>query len=349
MVIILDLDESALSLKVLDDSLSRLVSVHAGVFRIVVDYLCVIGQDIDNGQVMAQTDLKVVRVMRGGYLNDTGTEVYLDIIIGDNGYLAVDYGQDERLADDILISFIIGVDGNSGIAEQGLGSGRCKLRIAASVLERIAKMPEVTRLILIFDLGVGDRSQAMGAPVDYSLAPVNESLFIEVAENLVDSLIAALVEGEALALPVAGRAHLLELFDYSAAELLFPRPGALEEAFTADIVLCKAFLCHSLDYFRLGGDRSVVGAGQPEGIIALHAVVADKYILKSIVKSMTHMELTRDVRRGNNYSIGFLLRVGYGVEEIAVEPEFIGSVLHFLRIILFCEFLCHNIIHFSGE
>ena len=33
---------------------------------------------------MAQTDLKVVRVMRGGYLNDAGTEVYLDIIIGNN-------------------------------------------------------------------------------------------------------------------------------------------------------------------------------------------------------------------------------------------------------------------------
>lgn len=176
MVIILDLDKSALSLKILDDSFSRLVSVHAGVLRIVIDYLCVIGQDIDNGQVMAQTDLEVVRIMRGSYLNDTGTEVYLDIIIGDNGYLAVDYGQDERLADDILISFIIGVDGDCGIAEQCLGSGRCKLKIAASVLERIAKMPEVTRLILIFDLGVGNRSQAMGAPVDYSLAPVNESL-----------------------------------------------------------------------------------------------------------------------------------------------------------------------------
>lgn len=93
-------------------------------------------------------------------------------------------------------------------------------------------MPKVTRLILIFDLGVGNRSQAMGAPVDYSLAPVDKSLFIKIAENLVDSLVAALVEGEALALPVAGRAHLLELFDYSAAELLFPRPCALEEAFT---------------------------------------------------------------------------------------------------------------------
>ena len=105
---------------------------------------------------MAQTDLEVVRVMRGSYLNDTGTEVYLDIIIGDKGYLAVDYGQDERLADDILISFIIGVDGNSGIAEQGLGSGRCKLKIAASVLERIAKMTKLACLLLIFDLGVGN-------------------------------------------------------------------------------------------------------------------------------------------------------------------------------------------------
>ena len=114
---------------------------------------------------MAQTDLEVVRVMRGSYLNDTGTEVYLDIIIGDNGYLAVDYGQDERLADDILISFIIGVDGNSGIAEQGLGAGRCKLKIAAPVLERIAKVPEMTRLVLILDLGVGNRRKAMGFPV----------------------------------------------------------------------------------------------------------------------------------------------------------------------------------------
>ena len=93
----------------------------------------------------------------------------------------------------------------------------------------------------------------------------------------------------------------------------------------------------------------MVGAGQPKGIVALHTVIADKYILERIIKSMTHVELTRNIRRGNNYSIGLLLRVGFGVKEIAVTPEFIGSVLHVLRIILLCEFLCHNIIHFSGE
>ena len=62
-------------------------------------------------------------------------------------------------------------------------------------------------------------------------------------KDLVDGLVAALVQGEALALPVAGGAQLLELFDYSAAVLLFPRPCALEEAVTSDIVLGNAFLC----------------------------------------------------------------------------------------------------------
>ena len=219
MAVILDLDEGTLLFKILDDSLSRLVSVHAGILRVVIDYLCVIGQDVYNGQVMAQTDLEVVRVMRGGNLNDTGAEVYLDIIVGDNGYLAVNYGQDKRLADDILISLIVGIDRNGGIAEQGFGSCCGELKIAASVLKGIAQMPEVTRLILIFNLCVGDGGQAVGAPVDYSLAPVDKSLFIEIAENLVDGLVAALVKGEALALPIAGRAELLELLYYSAAEL----------------------------------------------------------------------------------------------------------------------------------
>ena len=94
----------------------------------------------------------------------------------------------------------------------------------------------------------------MGAPVDYSLAPVDKSLFIEIAENLVDGLVAALVKGEALALPVAGRAHLLELLDYSAAELLLPRPCALEEALAAYIVLSEPLFGHSLDYFSLRGN-----------------------------------------------------------------------------------------------
>ena len=254
MAVILDLDESALLFKILDDSLSRLVSVHAGILRIVIDYLCVIGQDVYNGQVMAQTDLEVVRVMRGGNLNDTGAEVYLDIIVGDNGYLAVNYGQDKRLADDILISLIVGVDRNGGIAEQGFGPCCGELKIAASVLKGIAQMPEVTRLILIFNLCVGDGGQAVGAPVDYSLAPVYKSLFIEIAENLVDGLVAALVKGEALALPIAGRAELLELLYYSAAELLLPRPCALEEALATYIVLSEPLFGHSLDYFSLRGN-----------------------------------------------------------------------------------------------
>ena len=93
----------------------------------------------------------------------------------------------------------------------------------------------------------------------------------------------------------------------------------------------------------------MVCSGKPESIIALHTTEADEYILKCVVKSMTHVELTRDVRWGDNYCIWLFFRVGHSMKIVAIEPEFIGSVLHFLGIILLCKFLCHNIFHFSGE
>ena len=40
---------------------------------------------------------------------------------------------------------------------------------------------------------------------------------------------------------------------------------------------------------------------------ARHSVVADKDILKSVVKGVTHVQLAGDVRRGNDYRIGLFL------------------------------------------
>ena len=76
----------------------------------------------------------------------------------------------------------------------------------------------------------------MRAPVDNALAAVDKPFFIKVAEHLVDRLAAALIEREALTVPVAGRAHFLKLFDNSAAVLRFPRPSALQEFFAADVL-----------------------------------------------------------------------------------------------------------------
>ena len=47
---------------------------------------------------MAQTYFKVVRVVRGGDFNNARSEIHLNIIIGNNGYFAVNKRQNKGLA-----------------------------------------------------------------------------------------------------------------------------------------------------------------------------------------------------------------------------------------------------------
>ena len=116
--------------------------------------MCIVCKCINNLKVVSEANLKVVRVMGRCDLNAACSEIHFNIVIGNYRDLSVNDRKNKRLADNILVSFIIRVNCNCGIAEHCLGSCRCKLKIAASVLERIAKMPEVTCLILIFNLGV---------------------------------------------------------------------------------------------------------------------------------------------------------------------------------------------------
>ena len=94
----------------------------------------------------------------------------------------------------------------------------------------------------------------MGAPVDYSFASVNQTLFVKTAEHFKNSLAATLVKGETLSFPIAGGAHFFELFNNSAAVFFFPFPSTLEEAVSADIFLSQALFFHSFNNFCFGGD-----------------------------------------------------------------------------------------------
>ena len=76
-------------------------------------------------------------------------------------------------------------------------------------------------------------------------------------------------------------AELALLLDDAAAVLFLPRPDALEELLAAEVIaglaLLDAQLLLDLD---LGGDAGVVRAGQPQGAVALHALVARQDILQ---------------------------------------------------------------------
>ena len=130
--------------------------VHTGVLACLFVHESVVGHDVNNRQVIPETYFEVVRVVRRGDLNRTGSLVHFSIRVGNNRNLTADNGDDHRLSDDVLVAFVIGMNGNGGIAGNCLGSCGSNLDIAASVLERILEVPEIAVVLLVFNLGVGN-------------------------------------------------------------------------------------------------------------------------------------------------------------------------------------------------
>lgn len=168
----------------------------------------------------------------------------------------------------------------------------------------------------------------MGAPVDDALALIDGAFLVQAAEDLDDGLVAALVHGKAQAVPIAGRAELFKLRHDAAAVLLLPLPGAHKKLIAAERLLRGALLTQLFNDLGLGGDRRMVGAGQPERRIALHPPGANDDILQRFVERMPHVELTRDVGRRDNDGIGPLGRIDNGVKIMAVFPLFVYLVFN---------------------
>ena len=146
--------------------------------------------------------------MGRGDLHHASTELNIHIIIGNHGNLSMHDGQDQGLAYHTFIALVIGVHRHGCIAQQGLRSGGGQLQVAAAVLKGIAQVPEVTGLILVLHLCVRDRGQAVGAPVNDALAPVNQALIVQLAKDLAHGLAASFVQSKTLPIPVAGGAKL---------------------------------------------------------------------------------------------------------------------------------------------
>ena len=90
----------------------------------------------------------------------------------------------------------------------------------------------------------------------------------------------------------------------------------------------------------------MVCARQPQCWNALHPFGADQNILQCLIQCMPHMQLPRNIRRGNHNGIGLLVRLYLGRKATGVLPGLVELVLHGLKIIrLFGN--CFGHIHFS--
>ena len=183
--------------------------------------------DIGLGEALRHELDRAVVHDANGFLNSARAEADLAVFVAHDGNFAVHNGQDAGLADQVLELLVLRVDRNACIAHHRLRTGGGDDDIAAAVGERVADIPEVARLVDILDLRVGERRQAVRAPVDDAAALVDQALIVELAERLAHGLGAALVHREAGAGPVTARAHLLLLLDDAVAVLFLPLPHAL--------------------------------------------------------------------------------------------------------------------------
>ena len=64
----------------------------------------------------------------------------------------------------------------------------------------------------------------------------------------------------------------------------------------------------------------MIRAGNPSGIFALHARVADAGIHHGLVKRVPHVQRTRHVRRRQENAVGFFVRVNAGFAVAVLFP-----------------------------
>ena len=230
--------EQVVLLEPLDDGLAALVAVHAGELAVALDDHRVFIEDIDLRQVVSLTHSVIVGVVGRGDLNKARAEIGVDMPILKDGDLAVDDGELDGLTHEGGLLGVLRGDSDARVAKHGLGArgGDDDVILAVDRLgQRVAQVPQVALLVLIFGLVVRDGGGAVGAPVNDTLATVDQAVVVPIAEDLAHGLCVILVHGEALVVEVDGATHALDLLDDDAAVLVGPVPAGVDKLIATDL------------------------------------------------------------------------------------------------------------------
>ena len=353
----LNLFNQALLLQVDFDLLAHIEAVHAHIEHSLLVESAVIVEDVDALEVVFLAEHIVVDIVSRSYFKTAGTKFDIDIFVFDHR----DYTTHERhhhlFAAQPAVLGVFGVDTHSGIAHDGFWAGSSHNGIAATLLidmnhlalfrlgggigvvnHIVAEIIEFAMLLFIDHLLVAQSGESLGFPVYHAHTAVDQALVVQIDKHLDNALAAGFIHGESGAVPVARSAELAQLLEDDATVLLGPRPGVLEELLAGEVGLFDALRGEFVHHLGFGGDRSVVGTGHPESILALHARAADEDILDCVVEHVPHVKHTGYIRRRDNDSVGFAL-IGNRFKQLVVQPIFIPLSLNLGGVVLGCQFV----------
>ena len=341
MVMVVHMVEQAVLLEPGDDRLAALVAAHARELAVTFDHVRRLVEDVDLLKAVTLAHAIVVGVMGRGYLHEARAEARIDVEVGEDGDLAVDDGKANLRTDELVLVVVLRGDRHAGVAEHRLGArgGDHDVFLPIDRLdERIAQIPQVAVFFLVLRLVVGDGRRAMRAPVHDALAAVNQPVMVPVAKDLAHRSGVVGIHGEVRIGEVDRAAHALDLLDNVPAVLVSPIPAGVDELLTADLAAGDSLGRELFVHLRLRGDARMVGAQDPAGGDAAHAVHADDGVLDGIVERMAHMKLASHVRRRNRHRA--IAHAGVAAIVVASEPFIEHALLDG-----FCVVILRHVFH----
>ena len=279
---------------------------------------------------MALPDLEVDGVVAGRHLERTRPRVDGHCLVGDDRDRPVG-GRHEHVApEQVLVALVLGVHGDGGVGRDRLRPRRGDHQVLARPLvvvveHRVAEVPERAGFVVVLDLEVGERGTAVDAPVDDAFAAVDQAVLVEVQECLAHRALTRLVHRERLALPVGRGAEPPVLLGDARARAPDELPDALDERFAADVVARDALGGEFALDKRVDGDGGVVDAGQPQRVVAEHAVPAHQCVLDGDGERVADVQLTGQV--GRRHDDGERLIAALRAERAGLFPRGVDALL----------------------
>ena len=239
----------SLFFQIFDDRFSCFIAIHSRIFSALFIDRRIIVHDVDLRQIVAFSNLKVIRVMCRRDLHGSGSEFFVYIIIRNNRNLFVYKRKQNRLAYNIFIPLVIRMYCDRGIPEHRLRTCRRDLKETVCSDDRIFDMPEMSVLFLVLYFRVGQGRLADRTPVDDPGSFVNISFFIQLDEHFFYRFGTALVHRETLSVPVTGNAQLFQLSLDRSRVLLFPLPCTLQKSLASQFFLIDSLFFELVRYF----------------------------------------------------------------------------------------------------
>ena len=345
MLLFFCFNKQSLFFQVFQNRLPAFITVHALILAGLFIHRSVFIHDNDCFQTVALSHFKVVRIVGRCDFYTACAIFHIDIFIGNNRNFSAVSGQFYFFADKCGISFIIRIDCHRRITGNRLRSCCCNLYITFFSHYRIIDIPEMSVFIFMLHFNIRKCGLTAGTPVRYTEPLINQTFFIKGNKNLTDRFGTNIVHCKPFTAPITGRTEMTNLVTDCISVFFFPCPNTFQEFFTSQVIFGQTLFGNLLFYLDLGSNPCMIFPGEPKNIVPLHSFVTDKNILERIIKSMSHMKLSRNVRRRQHNAVWFFFRIRLIMKYAVLFPELIPFLLNFTGIIFPEIFFIFHSIH----